>query len=199
MKRHTCTNLRVKSLRVKARVKIYTQVFCVDFSRKSAILHAIYARVSVAMPVACPVCPAESSFSWMAVVFLMQCPHCGSCIEKNGGCNHMVCTKIQQSLSLKDSIHWERKQIQWNPVNTTTNGPKKFGCNNEVTVLTKVSLQENVWSFLLGGRKKVAVITSITEVGLSRGSTLKSSVTYCWVFNYDFQFLPFSHRFFVSF
>ena len=48
-----------------------------------------------------------------------------------------------------------------------------------MTVLTKVSLQENVWSFLLGGRKKVAVITSITEVGLSRGSTLKSSVTYC--------------------
>ena len=199
MKRHTCTNLRVKSLRVKARVKIYTQVFCVDFSRKSAILHAIYARVSVAMPVACPVCPAESSFSWMAVVFLMQCPHCGSCIEKNGGCNHMVCTKIQQSLSLKDSIHWERKEVQWNPINTATNEPKKFGCYNEVTVLTRVSLQENVWAFLPGGRKKVAVIRSITEVGLSRGSTLKSSVTYCWVFNCDFQFLHFSHRFFVSF
>ena len=159
MKRHTCTNLRVKSLRVKARVKIYTQVFCVDFSRKSAILHAMYPRVSAAMPVACTVWPAESSFSWMAVVFLMQCPHCGSCIEKNGGCNHMVCTKIQQSLSLKDSIHWERKEVQWNPVNTATNGPKKFGCYNEVAVLTRVSLQKNAWSFLLGGQKEVPVIT----------------------------------------
>ena len=62
MKRHTCANLRVKSLRVKARVKIYTRVFCVDFSWKSAILHAMYPRVSAAMPVACTVWPAESSF-----------------------------------------------------------------------------------------------------------------------------------------
>ena len=46
------SNLRVKSLRVKARVKICMRVFCVDFSWKSAILHAIYARVSAAMPVA---------------------------------------------------------------------------------------------------------------------------------------------------
>ena len=44
-----------KSLRVKARVKIYTRVFCVDFSWKSAILHAIYVCVSAAMPVACTV------------------------------------------------------------------------------------------------------------------------------------------------
>ena len=29
--------------------------FCMDFSWKSAILHAIYAHVSVAMPVACTV------------------------------------------------------------------------------------------------------------------------------------------------
>ena len=180
----------------KSSCEIYTQVFCLVFSRKSAILHAMYPRVSAAMPVACTVWPAESSFSWMAVVFLMQCPHCGSCIEKNGGCNHMVCTKIQQSLSLKDSIHWERKEVQWNPVNTATNGPKKFGCYNEVTVLTRVSLQENVWSFLPGGHKKSR---RITEVAVSRGSTLKSSVTYCWVFNYDFQFLHFFHRFLVSF
>ena len=33
---------------------------------------------------------------------------------------------------------------QWNPVNTVTNGPKEFGRNNEVTVLKRVSLQENV-------------------------------------------------------
>ena len=51
-------------------------------------------------------------------------------------------------------------ELQWNPVNTVTNGPKKFDCNNEVTLLTRVSLQENVWSFLpkksgrgQGGRK----------------------------------------------
>jgi len=49
------SNLRVKGLHVKAHVKIYTRVFCVDFSWKSAILHAIYARVSAAMPVACTV------------------------------------------------------------------------------------------------------------------------------------------------
>jgi len=50
-------------------------------------------------------------------------------------------------------------KLQWNPVNTVTNGPKKFGRNNEVTVLTRVSLQENVCSVLPGGQKKVAVIT----------------------------------------
>ena len=47
--------MRVKSLRVKACVKIYTQVFCVDFMWKSAILHAIYGRLRAAMPVACTV------------------------------------------------------------------------------------------------------------------------------------------------
>ena len=40
--------------------------------------------------------------------------------------------------------------IQWNPAYTVTNGPKTIGRNNEVTVLTRVSLQENVWSFLPG-------------------------------------------------
>ena len=35
-------------------------------------------------------------------------------------------------------------KLQWNPVNTVTNGPKEFGRNNEVTVLKRVSLQENV-------------------------------------------------------
>ena len=42
--------------------------------------------------------------------------------------------------------------LQWNPVNF--NGPKKFGRNNEVTVSMRVSLQENVWSFLPSGQKK---------------------------------------------
>ena len=40
------------------------------------------------------------------------------------------------------------KEIQWNPVNTVTNGPKKL------VVLTRVFLQENVWRFLLGSQKK---------------------------------------------
>ena len=52
-------------------------------------------------------------------------------------------------------------------------GQKKFGCYNEVTVLTRVSLQENVWSFLLGGRKKVAVIRSIYRGGLKSGFHFK--------------------------
>ena len=37
---------------------------------------------------------------------------------------------------------------QWNPINTVTNGPKKIGRNNEVTVLTRVS------AVLPGGQKK---------------------------------------------
>ena len=38
--------------------------------------------------------------------------------------------------------------IQWNPVNTVTNGPKKFGRINE-----GFFLQENIWRFLPGGKK----------------------------------------------
>ena len=52
------------------------------------------------------------------------------------------------------SYYFDLNQLQWNPVNTVTNGPKKFGRNNEVTVLKKVSLQENVWSFWPGSQKK---------------------------------------------
>ena len=45
-------------------------------------------------------------------------------------------------------------KLQWNPVsNMVTNGPKQFGHNNEVAVLMRVSLQENVWSVLPGGQK----------------------------------------------
>ena len=39
-------------------------------------------------------------------------------------------------------------------VNKVTNEPKKISRNNEVTVLMRVSLQENLWSFLPGGQKK---------------------------------------------
>ena len=48
-------------------------------------------------------------------------------------------------------------------------GAKKIGRNNEVAVLTKVSLQEHVWTVLLGGQKKS---DRIKEVAVRRGSTL---------------------------
>ena len=47
-----------------------------------------------------------------------------------------------------------RQFLQWNPVN----GPKKIGCNNEVTVLTRVCLQE-IYGRFCQVAKKVAVIT----------------------------------------
>ena len=35
------------------------------------------------------------------------------------------------------------RQLEILPFNTVSNGPKKCGCNNEVTLLTKVFLKEN--------------------------------------------------------
>jgi len=49
--------------------------------------------------------------------------------------------------------------LWWNPVNMVNNGPKKFGHNKELTILMRISLQENVWSFFFSSQKKVAVIT----------------------------------------
>ena len=49
--------------------------------------------------------------------------------------------------------------IQWNPVNTVTNGPKKIGHINGVAVLTRVFFTRKCMEFLPGGQKKVAVIT----------------------------------------
>ena len=44
------------------------------------------------------------------------------------------------------------------PFNTVSNGPKKCGCNNEVTLLTKVFLKENAHGrFCRVTPKKVAV------------------------------------------
>ena len=41
--------------------------------------------------------------------------------------------------------------VQRNPTNTVTNGPKKIGHDSQVPVLTRVSFQEKVLSFLPGG------------------------------------------------
>ena len=54
-------------------------------------------------------------------------------------------------------LHW-LSLIQWNPVITVTKGLKKIGLNDEVAVLTKASLQENVWMVLAAGQKKVTVL-----------------------------------------
>ena len=53
-------------------------------------------------------------------------------------------------------LHW-LSFIQWKPVITVTKGLKKISRNDEVAVLTKASLQENVWTVLPGGQKKVTV------------------------------------------
>ena len=47
-----------------------------------------------------------------------------------------------------------KKEIQWKPVNTVTNGSKKFGHNKKMTVFTGVSFQVNEWLFLPGGQRK---------------------------------------------
>ena len=44
-------------------------------------------------------------------------------------------------------------KVQWNPVYKVTNGPKTF------SLLTRIFCQRNVWQFLPGGQKKVAVKT----------------------------------------
>lgn len=44
--------------------------------------------------------------------------------------------------------------LQWNPLNTVTNGSKEFGCINGVAGLTRIFLQENVPQFLPGSQKQ---------------------------------------------
>ena len=57
-------------------------------------------------------------------------------------------------------LPWQR-DVTTSPIYTVTIGPKlKFGLYSEMAILTRVSLQENVWSFLPGGQTKVAVITT---------------------------------------
>ena len=46
-------------------------------------------------------------------------------------------------------------QLQWNHVNTVTNGPKTFSRSNRVTVLMMVFLNKKMYGrFLLGSQKK---------------------------------------------
>ena len=65
---------------------------------------------------------------------------------------------LKTRLLLKATVLRLRGGIQWNPVITVTKGLKKIGRNDEVAVLTKASLQENVWTVLPGGQKKVTVL-----------------------------------------
>ena len=44
--------------------------------------------------------------------------------------------------------------LQWNPINMVTNGQKKIGRNNELTVLMRVSLQEMFGRFCQATKKK---------------------------------------------
>ena len=64
------------------------------------------------------------------------------------------------------------KEIQWNPVNTVTNGPKKLA------VLMRVFSQENVWRFLLGGQKKWQKQRGdhIAKVAVRWGFTVQSNL-----------------------
>ena len=63
--------------------------------------------------------------------------------------------------------------VQWNPVNTVTNGPKKIGliCNG-VTVLNRVFLQENVWPFCQAAKKSDHNNEVTVFVAVRRGFTV---------------------------
>ena len=63
-------------------------------------------------------------------------------------------TKLLQTTPNYNKLHQNYNKLQWNPVNTVTSGSKEFGRNNEVTVLTRVSLQENVMVVFAGRPKE---------------------------------------------
>ena len=60
--------------------------------------------------------------------------------------------------------------IQWNAVDTVTNGPKKLGRFNEVTVLTRVFFWEK--KICLGFCQAAKKSGRITEVAVRRGFTV---------------------------
>ena len=84
-------------------------------------------------------------------------------VESNVGrfTTHVLqtCLATNQVAASHQKIELWSSSCSGTPVNVVTNGPKKFGRDNELTLLTSVSLQENVWLFLPGDQKKVAVIT----------------------------------------
>ena len=49
--------------------------------------------------------------------------------------------------------------VQWNPINTATNGPKNIGCINRVALLTRVFFTRKCMAVFARQPKKVAVIT----------------------------------------
>ena len=51
-------------------------------------------------------------------------------------------------------LHCMYLQTKWNPINTVTNGPKKFGVSTGGHIKEGFFLQENAWQFLQGGQKK---------------------------------------------
>lgn len=76
------------------------------------------------------------------------------CVQSNVGrfTTHVLqtCLATNQFAASHQKIELWSSSYSATPVNTVTNGPKKFGRDNELTVLTRVSLQGNVWLFLPG-------------------------------------------------
>ena len=60
--------------------------------------------------------------------------------------------KIFQFSKVIQTGWYNGRLLIWSPMG------QKNGSNNEVSILTRISLQENVWSFLPGSQKKVVVI-----------------------------------------
>ena len=75
-------------------------------------------------------------------------------VESNVGrfTTHVLqtCLATNQVAASHQKIELWSSSYSGTPANVVTNGPKKFGRDNELTVLTRVSLQENVWLFLPG-------------------------------------------------
>ena len=86
------------------------------------------------------------------------------------------------------------------PFNTVSNGPKKCGCNNEVTLLTKVFLKENAHGrFCRVTPKKVAVGRGSTvpwapgctrEFGCVMSKGLSILYNHIWNVSFDFPRRP---------
>ena len=77
-----------------------------------------------------------------------------------------IVNRVRQCVKSQPHVQWIQWELNaakegiymWNPIITVTKGQKEIGRNNEVTVLTRVCLQENVWTFFPGGQNKVTVL-----------------------------------------